>query len=368
MSESKQIATVETVSVALERMAPQFALTLPEHIPVERFNRVVSTAVQQSPELLDADRKSLFLACQQAAQDGLLPDGKEGALVIFNNKIKGQDGEKDQWKKTVRWMPMVRGILTKLRQSGQVKMPHVDVVYEKDSFRQWADDDGPHIVHEPVSFGDRGQPLGAYAIAKLNTGEAVVEVMAKADILAVKNVSKAKDFGPWSGPFEFEMWKKTVLRRLSKRLPMSNEERQAMERDDDMYDLTPQPLPAPSTPRPTKAIGKAPDASFEFVTVDGKDLSFTTPADYLKAWGSACSAAKTMEDLDTLWNGNSARFNKLPDEIAQNCRDIWEEAAKATEQDPPAPKSKPKGKSEKKKPEPEPEPQAEPDESYDDPV
>lgn len=364
MSEKKKIATVESVTVALDRMAPQFAVTLPAHIPVERFKRVVSTAVQSSPELLDADRKSLFLACQQAAQDGLLPDGKEGALVIFNSK----DKQTDTWKKTVKWMPMVRGILIKLRQSGQVMSPHVDVVFENDEFKFWVDESGPHVLHNMVAFGDRGDPIGGYAMARLSTGELVVERMSKAEIMAVRGVSKSKDSGPWSGPFTLEMWKKTVLRRLAKRLPMSAEEQTVVERDDDLYDLTPKPLPAPETARPARQIeaqGQK-EAGVELITSEGETVSCANPAAFLKAWAAACAAAGAITVLDGLWESNSPGFANLPDDLAQNARDIWDEAAKAVEQ----PKTKPapkaaKAKAAPKSPPPEPE---QSEETYDDPV
>lgn len=79
----------------------EFAPALPSHITPERFQRVVVTAVNLNPDLLRANRLSLLNACAKAASDGLLPDGREGALVIF-----GKDAV---------WMPMVSGIIKKAR-------------------------------------------------------------------------------------------------------------------------------------------------------------------------------------------------------------------------------------------------------------
>lgn len=59
----------------LEKQKGEIAKALPEDIPAERFIRTALTAVQVNPDLLDADRQSLFIACMKAAQDGLLPDG-----------------------------------------------------------------------------------------------------------------------------------------------------------------------------------------------------------------------------------------------------------------------------------------------------
>ena len=91
----------------VRRTENEFRAALPAHIPVERFKRVVMTAVVNNPSLLDADRRSLFDSAMKAAQDGLLPDGREGALVIFNAKQNGG------WIKKVQWMPMIAGILKK---------------------------------------------------------------------------------------------------------------------------------------------------------------------------------------------------------------------------------------------------------------
>ena len=71
--------------------------------------------------------------------------------------------------------------------------------------------------------------------------------MTEAQIQDVKNVSKAKDSGPWSGAFADEMRRKTVLRRLSKRLPMSTDLEQVITRDDEFYDLN---QPAASNQKP----------------------------------------------------------------------------------------------------------------------
>ena len=53
--------------VELKYRQPQFRAALPAHIPVERFIRVVLTAIQTSPKLADMDRASLWNACMRAA-------------------------------------------------------------------------------------------------------------------------------------------------------------------------------------------------------------------------------------------------------------------------------------------------------------
>ena len=72
----------------LEQRAAEFAMVLPSHISPDKFQRTVLTAVQGNPDLIKADRRSLLTACMKAAQDALLPDGREAAIVTFNTRTR----------------------------------------------------------------------------------------------------------------------------------------------------------------------------------------------------------------------------------------------------------------------------------------
>lgn len=119
-------------------MQQQIKAALPPQIDPERFTRVAMTAIQSAPTLLNQNRESLFGACIKAAQDGLLPDGKEAALVPF----KGQ----------VQYMPMLAGILKKVRNSGELLTISAHVVHEADEFEYELGDE-ERIYHKPPSFG-----------------------------------------------------------------------------------------------------------------------------------------------------------------------------------------------------------------------
>lgn len=209
----------------LEKLKPQIELVLPSHVTADKFMRVALTAIQQNSDLLSADRKSLFASTMKCAQDGLLPDGREAAFVTFNTKTG----------KKVQYMPMVSGILKKVRNSGELLSIVANVVYEKDTFRYWVDDVGEHVTHEPNVLADeRGKLIAVYSIARTKDGGVYTEVMSRGQIESVRSVSKAKDSGPWVGWYD-EMARKTVIRRLSKRLPMSTDLEAVIRRDDEMY-------------------------------------------------------------------------------------------------------------------------------------
>lgn len=212
----------------------EFAAALPPHIPVARFMRVVMTAIQRNPDLANADRTTLFNSALMAAQDGLLPDQREGALVIYNTKVK-RNGS-DVWIKAVQWMPMIAGILKKVRNSGELSSIIARVVYAGDKFRNWIDDEGEHIEYEPGENADLNIVRCAFAMAKLKDGSIEVEVLRPADIEKIRAVSKSKDKGPWVDWWE-EMAKKSAIRRLAKRLPVSTDLDDVVRRDNDLYDF-----------------------------------------------------------------------------------------------------------------------------------
>lgn len=219
---STAIAPMDAVRKTLQQMQPEFQAALPPQIPVDKFIRTTITAVQMNPELLHADRRSLLGAAMRAAQDGLLLDGREAAPVIFRTK----DGPK------VQYMPMVGGILKKIRNSGELASISAQVVYDKDHFEYELGDD-ERIVHKPYLGEDRGRPIACYAIAKTKDGAIYREVMSVAEVEKVRGSSKAKDSGPWVQWWD-EMAKKTVIRRIAKRLPSSADLDSVLEHDNEV--------------------------------------------------------------------------------------------------------------------------------------
>ena len=197
----------------------QFQSVLPAHIPAKKFLRTIVGAVQNNPGILKCNRASIYAACQKAAQDGLILDGREAAIV--------------QFKGTAQYMPMVAGLLKKLRNSGQISTITAQTVHEKDKFAyNPANDDVPD--HQPDWFGERGPMIGVYAVAKMKDGGSVVELMNMEQIAKVRGVSRASGRGPWS-EWPEEMAKKSVLRRIAKYLPSSADLDQMLEHDNENY-------------------------------------------------------------------------------------------------------------------------------------
>lgn len=228
---SRQLTPVDDAvkHINHEGFKKQIATALPPGIDPDRFVRVVTTALRQNPKLADCDRQSLYTSAIRAAQDGLVPDGREGAFVEFKKKVD------DRWVPAVQWMPMVGGIIKRL--AGAEIAIDSQVVYENDEFDQTLGDDA-RIHHKAPKLGEkRGKPIGAYAIARTATGMVFREVMDVDQINQVRDASKAKDGGPWT-TWWTEMARKTVIRRLSKRLPITDPKvADVIHRDDELYEF-----------------------------------------------------------------------------------------------------------------------------------
>jgi len=222
--EAQALTPTQVIKKDLNLMKDQFKNALPSHISVEKFINTIQTAMITSPDLAEANRTSFYGACMKAASDGLLPDGKEAALVKFKTK--------DQV--LVQYMPMIGGLLKKVRNSGELSTITAQIVYKNDDFSFYIDSDGEHLEHRPDVFSDRGAMVGCYALAKTKDNSVYIEVLTTNEINAIEKVSRAK-FGPWKGPFRNEMIKKSAIRRLSKRLPMSTDVENSIKADDDLF-------------------------------------------------------------------------------------------------------------------------------------
>lgn len=266
--QTKALKPVDEVRRGIAMMEPQFKMALPPHIAVEKFMRIVNTAIGSTPAILKCDRQSLFQSALRAAQDGLLPDGREAALVSFGDKVT--------------YMPMVAGLLKKIRNSGELSSITAQAVYEKDDFQYYVDSDGEHINHRPNMFSDRGQKLGVYALAKTKDGGIYIEVLTMKQVNDIKNVSRAKGSGPWSGPFAEEMEKKSAIRRLSKRLPMSTDLESTLHADDDLFmpaEETETATPEPKPKKKSRLAEKLEEQAKEAATIDVESAPTPEPTE-----------------------------------------------------------------------------------------
>ncbi len=224
----------------LTRMSGEFKMALPSHITSDKFQRTIMTAVQQNPDLMIADRRSLLMAATKCATDGLLPDGREAAFVIFNTKVKvkkrkddGSEFTAEEWTKLVQYMPMRAGVQKRAYNTGKVSSLQGHIIHENDQF-VWHQGTEEKLEHKPLFPGDRGKPIGAYAVAHIKGEERpLFRVMDRNRIEKARAVSKSKDGPAWTQWWD-EMAIKTVIRNLAKDLPAAAEIEEVARRDDEV--------------------------------------------------------------------------------------------------------------------------------------
>lgn len=214
----------------------EFAKSLPATIPTDKFVRTMQTAIQLNPDLAIATLHSVMAGCLKAAADGLVIDNREATLTVYNVKKKDSTG-KETWVKEAVYVPMVTGIMKRVRNSGEVSRFNAFVVHENDVFRRTLGLD-PTLIHEP-NDDNPGKAKGAYAVCLYKDGALDYEYMTAAQIMKIGNETKnANQYDPSKGKSYEEWWRKTVIRRLSKRLPMSSDLARVIEHVDEYYKAT----------------------------------------------------------------------------------------------------------------------------------
>lgn len=217
---SRALASWEDFNGELKAREHEIATLLPRHISKDRFMSSAVAAVKQNPDLLKCSPRSLFQAVTQSAQDGLLPDGREGVITKYGTEAK--------------WNPMTWGLRKRAKEIDGIIID-AQVVHKGDHF-VWHQGDDPKIEHVPAELGTpRGAKVGAYAIFKDGEGRILHrEVMDVEQIGKVKEQSKAQNSLMWT-KFEEEGFKKSVVRRGIKSVPCSDTLEAVVHRDDDLF-------------------------------------------------------------------------------------------------------------------------------------
>ena len=250
------------------------ARSLPAHVPMARFERNLSNAVMQTPDLMQCPPAMVFKEVSKLAALGLYCDpqlGEAWLIVGYNKKEK---------RKEPQARVGYRGLMKLGRQSGEVAALYAHEVHANDEIECNLGVE-KRLVHKPLLFGDRGPVIGYYAVVKYKDGETDFEPMTMEQINKIRERSdawKAGQFGPWKSDPE-EMAKKTVIRRLCKRIPQSPDLADAWKLEDaadaPMTDVTPE-KPRITAAQALAAIGEPADDKIDVgngVVLDRQDVS-----------------------------------------------------------------------------------------------
>lgn len=204
-----------------------------KHMTSERLFQISVSAINHTPELLEASPETLLACVMKCAVLGLEPSAVDGLgrayILPFRNKGRME----------AQFILGYKGILELARRSGEIKSIHAQAVYQGDEFDCWEDESGQHFTFRP----GRGNPhtpdnlTDVYVCAQLKDGGFVFERMTKDEVDAIRARSKASKFGPWVTDYE-AMSLKTVIRRSARYLPMSVQAQEAVASDEQTPDYS----------------------------------------------------------------------------------------------------------------------------------
>ena len=179
-------------------------------ITAEAYERVVLNALIRNPQLQDCDRNSLDIAVADCIQAGLIPDGKQAAIIPLkdtkNNRI------------AANFWPMMEGRTMLARRATPGLAIVTGVVYEDDVF-EVIGGRARDLVHRPKMNADKRDEnvIAVYAMARVpGSVDWEWEVFDRGDIDRYRRLSRSDNV--WKANFA-EMAKRGPLGRLLKRLP-----------------------------------------------------------------------------------------------------------------------------------------------------
>ena len=175
----------------------------------EAYSRVVLNAMVKTPQIADCDTGSLTKALLDAMNAGLVPDGREAAIVPLKGKAK-------------LWV-MVDGRQKLAMQASPNLSLRTKAVYAGD---EWEYEEGldEKLRHVPSPTASQAPEhlIYAYAIGRVSMlSERVFVVLSRAQIDRRKAWSASPNRGPWVDKFE-EMALTAARKALFKLLPTSS--------------------------------------------------------------------------------------------------------------------------------------------------
>lgn len=216
---------IDSINQILDMFKPMIAQALPNTISPNRIVQVVTTMVNQNPDLKKCTVSSLLGAIMESAILGLDPTPALGHCTFIPRRNKKTGTIEAQF------FIEYQGYIHLARRTGEVNNVRARVVYENDHFEvEYGLEE--KLEHKPRFGANRGKPMLVYAVWDLANGSRYFDVLDKQQVERAKKSSQAAAAGqsPWTTD-ESSMWRKTAIRATRKYVPMSVEVQQAFAAD-----------------------------------------------------------------------------------------------------------------------------------------
>ena len=207
---------------------PKFSVALTEELNMQRdalprdFN--ITRFVNNSIALLNGNETLAKFAKQYGTEQikmGLIRGAYLGLDAMNNEMYLVPYGS------TINFMPSYIGMqkLCMKYSTRPIKTIYAKVVREGDDFEETIVNGEPSITFKPKAF-NTGKIVGAFAVCLYADGGMVYEVMSLQELEQCRKSSKAKNSPAWDR-FTQMMYRKTVLRRLAKLIPLDMDDKLA---------------------------------------------------------------------------------------------------------------------------------------------
>lgn len=269
----------------------QIANALPKGLTAERMTRVVLTAINRTPKLLECTKESLWQAVLDCAALGLFPDALGRAyLVPYKGKCQLIIGYK--------------GLIDLMYRSDRIDMIQVGAVHAGD---RWVYERGMHPKLEHTPCESPGALTHVYTLIHLKgCSMPSIEVMSKREVDSIRARSMASGSGPWVTDYE-AMAIKTCIKRHSKVIPMSSELVAALDTDASHEPIDPNAAPTMADSRLADNFGGATTEAHAERVPSAEDVSTA----YDRAV-SATSADHAVEACEKAVGGPGITAEQIP--------------------------------------------------------
>lgn len=225
---------LETLAEFLNNRRDSLMAIAAEGVDVRKVTRIALFEAAKNEKIAECTPNSMYLALAKACELNLVAGGVLHRCALV-----------PRWSKAKRAMEAsliveYTGLMELVRRSGEIANFVARVVHENEHFEHNFDlESGETLKHTPCYDGNPGEMRLAYAVCHFKDGQKQVEVMRRDQIERIRRASKYSDSGPWADHTE-EMWRKTVIRRICKYLPLTPEAQKVFAHDiNDEFGNTP---------------------------------------------------------------------------------------------------------------------------------
>ena len=197
---------------------------MPQFEKIARINNQVQWQVESQFALQTIQKNSGLAKCSvtsiqdsiiNVASVGLTLNPADGYAYLVPEYSKALKGNECQLRISFK------GLIKVATDAGSIKWVKAEIVKANDNLEYKGPCTMP--VHSMDPFGDRGETVGVYCIAKTNDGDVLVDLMNVEELKKIQSCAKTQMV--WT-QWPDEMAKKAIIKRASKQWPKTDQSSQ----------------------------------------------------------------------------------------------------------------------------------------------